>query len=69
MPTGVTSKRRTAAKRNLESSGASVLSAQEQIARRAYEMFLNRGGDHGHDLEDWLKAERELNGQALQQES
>jgi hypothetical protein len=32
-------------------------------------MFLNRGGDHGHDLEDWLKAERELNGQALQQES
>ncbi len=34
--------------------------AQEQIARRAYELFLARGGEHGHDVEDWLQAEREL---------
>ena len=32
----------------------------EAIARRAYELFLERGGEHGHDLEDWLQAEREL---------
>ena len=32
----------------------------EQVARRAYELFVARGGDHGHDLEDWLQAEREL---------
>jgi hypothetical protein len=31
-----------------------------QIASRAYERFLKRGGEHGHDLEDWLSAEREL---------
>ena len=31
-----------------------------QIAARAYERFLERGGEHGHDLEDWLSAEREL---------
>jgi hypothetical protein len=30
------------------------------IARRAYELFEARGGDHGHDVEDWLEAEREL---------
>jgi hypothetical protein len=30
------------------------------IAKRAYELFLQRGGEHGHDWEDWLTAEREL---------
>jgi hypothetical protein len=32
----------------------------EEIARRAYELFLARGGVHGHHEEDWLQAEREL---------
>jgi uncharacterized protein YndB with AHSA1/START domain len=32
----------------------------EQIARRAYELYLNRGQTPGHELEDWLQAEREL---------
>ena len=32
----------------------------EMIAARAYELFLARGGEHGHDLDDWLQAEREL---------
>jgi hypothetical protein len=32
----------------------------EAIARRAHELFLARGGQHGHDLDDWLQAEREL---------
>jgi hypothetical protein len=30
------------------------------VARRAFELFLARGGVHGHDVEDWLAAEREL---------
>jgi hypothetical protein len=30
------------------------------IARRAYELYLARGCQHGHDLEDWVRAEREL---------
>ncbi|MEW6212227.1 MAG: DUF2934 domain-containing protein [Acidobacteriota bacterium] len=34
--------------------------SEEEIARRAYEIFLQRGGDHGNDIEDWLQAEREL---------
>jgi DUF2934 family protein len=34
----------------------------ERIRRRAYEIFLARGGAHGNDLADWLNAERELLG-------
>lgn len=37
----------------------------EDIARRAYQLFEDRGGDHGHDWEDWLRAERELRQLAL----
>ena len=33
---------------------------RDDIARRAYEIYLQRGGTHGYDIEDWLKAEREL---------
>jgi hypothetical protein len=32
----------------------------DSIARRAYEIYQNRGGSHGADLDDWLEAEREL---------
>ena len=30
------------------------------IARRAYELFEARGFVHGHDREDWFRAESEL---------
>ena len=30
------------------------------IARRAYELFEARGSEHGHDREDWVRAESEL---------
>ena len=32
----------------------------DAVARRAYEIYQRRGGDHGADLDDWLEAEREL---------
>ena len=32
----------------------------EEIAQRAFELFLARGGEHGHHEEDWHRAEREL---------
>jgi hypothetical protein len=32
----------------------------EQIARRAYEIYQARGANDGADLDDWLQAEREL---------
>lgn len=32
----------------------------EQIATRAYYMYLERGGQHGCDQDDWYRAEQEL---------
>jgi hypothetical protein len=32
----------------------------EEIRARAYEMYLERGGHHGLDFDDWVRAEREL---------
>ena len=32
----------------------------DEIALRAYELFMARGGAHGNDLDDWLVAESEL---------
>ncbi len=37
----------------------------EEIRRRAYEIYLERGGQPGRDLDDWLQAEGELQGGAL----
>jgi hypothetical protein len=30
------------------------------IARRAFELYCDRGREDGHDVDDWLNAEREL---------
>ena len=38
----------------------------EEIRFRAYEIYLERGGLPGDELEDWLQAARELNGRAPQ---
>jgi hypothetical protein len=32
----------------------------EEIARRAHELYLQRGSEHGKDVEDWISAEKEL---------
>jgi hypothetical protein len=32
----------------------------EEVARRAYELFLARGAEHGLADHDWLEAERQL---------
>lgn len=34
--------------------------SEEQIRRRAYEIFIARGGEHGNEQADWEQAEREL---------
>jgi hypothetical protein len=35
---------------------------RDGIARRAHEMYVERGGENGQDVEDWLKAEKEISG-------
>jgi hypothetical protein len=32
----------------------------DDVARRAYELYEARGAESGADLDDWLRAEREL---------
>lgn len=32
----------------------------QKITHRAYQIFERRGRLHGHDVEDWLRAEREI---------
>ena len=34
----------------------------ERIAARAHELYERRGGSDGRDLDDWLEAEREIDG-------
>jgi hypothetical protein len=33
---------------------------QEEIHRRAYELYEERGGGEGRELDDWLQAEAEV---------
>jgi hypothetical protein len=37
-----------------------MLPAKEQISQRAYEIYLARGCEDGHDLSDWIEAERQV---------
>jgi Protein of unknown function (DUF2934) len=34
--------------------------SKEDIAHRAYQLYIQRGSGPGNDVEDWLKAENEL---------
>jgi hypothetical protein len=36
------------------------LSLEEQIQRRAYELYVERGNQSGSELDDWLQAETEI---------
>jgi hypothetical protein len=53
---------RTSAPKAIRSARTALVAGPtvEEIARRSYEIFLARGGEHGHDMEDWLQAEDEL---------
>ena len=33
---------------------------QQEVADRAYALWQSRGGDHGHDRQDWFDAEEQL---------
>ena len=66
----MTSKNQVAnAERNDESVSGSSSSAEQiakrrptshEIHRRAHEIYMERGGTDGAELDDWLQAEREL---------
>jgi hypothetical protein len=35
-------------------------SIKEMIEKRAYHLFLKRGGLHGYSVQDWFQAEKEI---------
>jgi hypothetical protein len=37
----------------------------DEIARRAYQLYEERGREHGHDWEDWFLAEHDLRQRAV----
>lgn len=36
------------------------LPLEEQIRRRAYELYIDRGNESGSEADDWLQAEEEI---------
>jgi len=58
MATGTTTE--TTSKRPGLSNSKQRPPTNEEIALRAYDIFLKRGGSDGCDLQDWLQAEKEL---------
>lgn len=54
------SRRRADAAHSERAQPARAAPAHDAIARRAYELYLERGGGHGGDVDDWLRAEQEL---------
>jgi hypothetical protein len=63
MPKRTTQKEDTPKMRRIifgKRAAASRGPSQDEIERRAYQIFLERGGTDGHAEEDWLQAEYEL---------
>ena len=49
--------------RGRAAAGLDGKSAHDEIRRRAYEIYLERDGQPGGEIDDWLQAERELEGE------
>lgn len=43
-----------------------VSSVEEEIRRRAYELYLQRGGTPGNPSQDWLVAEQEVRSRQME---
>jgi hypothetical protein len=50
---------------NAEDNSANHAPSHEEITSRAFEIYLERDGRPGDELDDWLRAERELQKVAL----
>ena len=54
----VNDRRKTAADQNPRAD--EHRESEETVRDRAYQLYEQRGGEPGHDWDDWLRAEREL---------
>jgi hypothetical protein len=53
-----------APKRQAGAKMTAISVSHDEIACLAHKYWAERGGQHGHDAEDWLRAEQELRGKA-----
>lgn len=53
-----------APKRKTSAKVTAISVSHEEIARLAHKFWTERGGQHGNDAADWLRAEQELRGKA-----
>ena len=56
-------RKRTSKKKEVDTAplaASDVDPTQDDIRLRAYERYLERGGEHGADFDDWLEAEKDL---------
>ena len=47
-------------KPNGQSGPLELVPTEDDIRLRAYQRYLERGGEHGADFDDWVEAEKDL---------
>ena len=48
------------AKTTKAKTATSALPNEDRIRARAYDLYVQRGGESGFELDDWLQAEQEI---------
>ena len=64
-PTAETDRKRTQGRETAPEMPEPVSALEtphQRISERAYRLYLDRGAEDGHALEDWLRAEQEVLG-------
>ncbi len=51
---------RDTGKKSVQTATNEPQNLEEDIRRRAYELYEDRGKGEGHELDDWLQAEQEI---------
>ncbi|HTB62237.1 MAG TPA: DUF2934 domain-containing protein [Opitutales bacterium] len=51
---------RSVAVEEFDQGKTDFMPSKSEVAGRAYANYLNQGSQHGHDVDDWLKAEAQL---------
>ena len=67
-PTPINSYPSATISENLPTSSTQA-SMEEEIRRRAYELYEERGRQHGFEQEDWTRAEAEIRSKYQQEKS
>lgn len=63
MEHAATRRRRAPLPASQEAEPKHLAVTEEDVRRRAYELYLERGAAPGNELDDWLRAEKQLKGE------